>query len=83
MILTQEELEKHGYCRFSWNDGAIVEYWKSFRKTGDFDYRVGVRFGEYRNTPFTVWLILPSFMYSLRHLTTVEQVEQLLTLLSE
>lgn len=82
-MCTPQELEKHNYQRFSWNNGAIVEYWKSIGKTpDDFNNRIGVRFGEWKSIPFIVWLFFSPSAYPLRHLTTIEQVEQLYTLLS-
>jgi hypothetical protein len=81
-MITQRGLEKLGYKRFSWNNGAIVEHWKSIAADGSFDARIGVRFGEFRNEPYVVWLIFPYYMFPVRHLRTLNEIEQLWKLLS-
>ena len=80
--ITPEALAAAGYQLFTWNS-VIPEYWKSFSKSGNgFDYRVGVRFGERKGVPFTMYLVFPHHMHPLRHIVTVEQVEQLVALLA-
>ena len=82
--MTPQELEAYGFQRFSWNNGAIIEYWKSIGKNDDdFDFRIAVRFGERKNTPFIVWLFFPRLGHQLKHISTIEQVEQLYTLLKD
>ena len=80
--MTPQELEMHGYRRFSWNNGTIIEYWKSIGiANDDFESRIGVRFGEWKDTSFLVWLFFPHQAVSLRHITTIKQVERLYKLL--
>lgn len=82
--MTPRELEAHGYQRFSWNHGVIIEYWKSITKNDDdFECRIGVRFGEWKDIPFIVWLFFSHQAHPLRHITMIEQVEQLYMLLKD
>jgi len=78
--ITPENLAQRGYRLIEWNRHAILEYWRSFHD-GNQDYRIGVRFGEFKDIDHIVWIIFPSYMYAIRHLESVEQVEQLLGLL--
>jgi hypothetical protein len=79
-LITPGNLEQRGYRLIEWNRGIILEYWKSFHD-GSPDFRIGVRFGEFKDVPSIVWLIFPNYMYALKHFTSVEQIEQLLGLL--
>jgi hypothetical protein len=72
-MITPQALEQHGYRRREWNGGAVVEYWKAIQG----DSRLSVRFGEIAHEPFRVWLFFPHHIQPLKHITTVEQVEQL------
>ena len=71
-----------GWQRFEWNNGMIVEYWKPVRQDGDFRNRIGVRFGEYANVPFTVYLWSKLGGYQLPNIHTVGQLLSLYRLIS-
>jgi len=79
--ITPQNLEQYGFRLIEWNRGVILEYWKSFRDDNQ-DFRIGVRFGEFKDVPYIVWLVFPDSMYALKHFNSIEQVEQLLDLLS-
>lgn len=82
-MVTPKILERYGYDKFEWNNGAIIEYWKSFATyPNDFDYRIGVRFGEWENREYVVWLIFRNHMHDYKNIKTIDQLEQLYTLLS-
>lgn len=75
--MTPAELLAAGFHEFNWNNGAIMEYWKSITEDEDgFDFRVGVRFGEWKDKPFLVWFITGSSMTSMPKIKTVEQLNQ-------
>lgn len=83
MPLTPEALKKRGYKELSWNGGIIMEYWKPiFPKRGQ-DVRLAVRFGEYPDYPFMVYIIMPQVMLGLKHIQTLAEVEALYALLRE
>lgn len=77
-MITPQALEQRGFRRREWNNGAVVEYWKAIQS----DSRLSVRFGEVEQEAFRVWLFFPHHIQPLKHITTVEQVEQLHSLLA-
>jgi hypothetical protein len=83
-MITPEELLNLGFEEFAWNGGLIMEYWLSlFPDTEkEWDYRLGIRFNEFRDKPFIVWLFTGSAMTQLRHIDTVEKVSQLYELVA-
>lgn len=82
-MLTQEALAQHQFHRFEWNNGAILEYWKGIADVNDFEIRIGVRFfRSKKEDEFEVWIFLLSSMYHCKHVQTIEQVNELYTLLS-
>lgn len=80
--MTPEELARHGYNLMSWNGGTIPEYWKPLRGDDEFNYRIGVRFNEYKNRPFAVWLTVGSNMHECKRIKNVSQLNALHFLLS-
>jgi hypothetical protein len=79
--MTPQELVQHGYRRFEWNGGLMIEYWKPLSDDNDFDFRLGVRFGERRDVPFIVWFTTKYSMYAVKRTKTIEQLETLFGLL--
>ena len=73
-MLTQDELKNIG-CRYiSWNNGAFCEWWLPVKGAGRGlrDSRLGVRFNEHPDDPVKVYLICPSTMVRLQHVTTID-----------
>jgi hypothetical protein len=83
-MITPEELLNLGFDEFAWNGGIIMEYWLSlFPGTEkEWDYRLGIRFNEFRDKPFIVWLFTGSAMTQLRHIDTIEKASQLYELMT-
>lgn len=81
--MTPKELKALGYREFSWNSGAIMEYWKPLSLDEDFTYRIGVRFGAWKHIPFEVFIWSSLGGLCLKHIKTAEQVEMLYNLLRE
>lgn len=83
--MTEEQLKVHKWKLFSWNNGAILEYWKPLRGKNNFDFRLSVRFGEYPEPkrPFAVYLTANTQMIWLRHIQTITELEALYALLRE
>lgn len=82
-MLTAADLKKHGYKEFVWNGGLIMEYWKPLFKKRGRDVRLAVRFGEYQDRLFLVYIILPEHMLCLKHIQTLAELEALYALLRE
>lgn len=83
--MTPEQLLEAGYQEFNWNNGTIMEYWKPLGlnekderyKTELLDRRLCVKFGEWNNRPFVVWLYGPGCGIECRGVQTIDQLEQL------
>ena len=81
-MLTPRILEECRYNRFEWNNGTIIEYWKPLAANDDFDHKVCVRFGEWKDEPFSVYIVALHSMYNCKHIKTISDLEKLYTLLS-
>ena len=80
--ITPRTLLQLGFHEFSWNNGVIMEYWLPlFPEKPNFDYRLGIRFGEHKWEPVNVWLITQS-MLKLTHIDSIEKVKQMYKLLT-
>jgi hypothetical protein len=83
--MTETELAALGFNRLVWNN-VSPEYWIAIQPTPDddgFDYRLGVRFNEYKNDPGArSYLHTGRCTIRLRHVTTTLQLLQLYELLS-
>lgn len=82
MTIQPEILEAHGFRLQLWNAGKLIEYWKPLCLKDGWNWRLAVRFGEFRDRPSVVWLITGRAMTQLPHIDTVEKLEQLYELLN-
>lgn len=84
--MTPEQLLAAGYQEFNWNNGAIMEYWKPLDESAQvevaFNQRLAVRFNEWKNRPFGVWLLTAACGIEFKGVQTVEHLEQLYALVS-
>lgn len=80
-MITQDDLKKTGWKKFSWNGGVIIEWWKSF-KGNSFDFRIGVRFGEYKGIKAgIVYLFAGGSYIHLLHINSIDHINSLYNLL--
>lgn len=78
--MTPEQLLEAGYKKRSWNNGAVMEYWKPV--VGEFDRRLAVTFGEWKHRLFTVRLYGPGCAIECHGVLTIEQLEALYALVA-
>ena len=73
-MLTQDELKNIGCKAISWNGGIIMEWYLPVKGTiySINSTRLGVRFNEHPDDPVKVYLICPSTMVRLQHVTTID-----------
>ena len=83
--ITQDFLKGKGWNKIEWNGGVIIGYYWPLDKGHDSEtYRdadIEVRFGEYKNEDFRVWLCVPSKMIYFKGIKTYEQIKKLYFLL--
>lgn len=77
MTITQKQLKDNRWHRFSWNNGSIIEYWKPLDSSKNFDYRLGVRFGEYVGALSIVYLFAGHSYTPLTHIQSYDQLQNL------
>lgn len=85
--MTPEQLLQLGYEKFNWNNGAVMEYWKPLEgknktATEQFERRLTVRFGEWKDRPFSVWLLTEVCGIECKNVHTIKQLEQLYEVVS-
>lgn len=76
-MITPDQLKANDWREFSWNNGSIMEYWKPLGRPDDFDFRLGVRFGEYKKVPPIVYLHTCRTYTPLLHVRNYEQLHGL------
>ena len=78
-MITKKQLKDNQWRRFSWDNGTIIEYWKPIDSRNDFELcpRLSVRFGEYRNVSFVVYLFTSSNITPLLHIQQYSQLQEL------
>jgi len=89
MDMTPEQLEALGCEKIHWNpnyNGGFWEYYWAIEGDGlsRSSSRLSITFGMFgeKSGPVVVWLVLPSSRFALRHVQTVEQLEQMYSLLT-
>ena len=75
--ITPESLKVNGWREFSWNGGAVMEYWKSLNDADYFERRIGVRFGEYKNRPLTIYIFGNHTMIQVGNVHHIDHLEML------
>lgn len=69
----QAFFEQATWTKFNYNDGSLIGYRKAFSKITDVTnpkaQYVEVRFGEYQDREYMVYLVFPGLLVPLPHLT--------------
>jgi hypothetical protein len=73
--ITPLALKANKWREFSWNGGTVMEYWKPLADTDFFDSRIGVRFGEYRRRPYTIYIFSNSTMIRVGNCHSISYLE--------
>lgn len=84
--ITADALEGSGWQKIKYNNGAVIEYWKTVKPLLEDDslrhsYSLRVQFYGKRHTERGVMLCVGNCLLSLPHMRTMEEVEALLQLL--
>lgn len=87
-MITQADLEGHGWLTMQWNGGITTEcYWPLDNRPPELPghpprNRLSVRFNERTDRPFSAWLFVVQCGYELPHIQSMDELNQLILLLS-